>query len=49
MCVTKICKRVFTKKRIIPNTRVYVPFFGHLFFRGIYHEMRDRMKKYDKV
>ena len=45
MCAAKICKRVFTKKRIIPNTRVCVPFFGHLFFRGYNHEMRDSMKK----
>ena len=45
MGVGKVWKRVFTKKRVLHNTRVYVPFFGHLFFRGYNHEMRDSMKK----
>ena len=41
----KVCERVFTKKRVLPNTRAYVQFFGHLFFRGYNHEMRDSVKK----
>ena len=49
MGVAKISERVFTKKRIMSNTRVYVPFFGHIFFRGYNHKMRDSMKKQDKV
>lgn len=45
MYVAKICEGMFTKKRTMSNTRVYVPFFGHLFFRGFDHGMRDSMKK----